>query len=121
MLATNDAGRLISMGGPHVTGFASRCEPGGSTFALDIRGTWKFDPVSIPAPTDTDAAGGTYHVPRLVSDPEFEGDVCQPVCVDVACDGDAAMLPVAEAKDAIAAAVTAAVAGLHQGVQKVAE
>ena len=118
VLASNEAGRLITMGGPHVTGVASRCEPGGATFALDIRGTWEFE---TPTAAATDAAaGGTYHVPRLVSDPEFEGGVCQPVCVDVAADGEASGLPVAEAKDAIASAVTAAVAGLHQGVHKVA-
>lgn len=114
VLATNDAGTLRTLGAPHVTGTASRCEPGGATFALDIRGTWTFEGKDAATAT----VNGTYHVPRLVSDPEFE---TTPVCVDVTADGDAAAAPVAEAKAKIAAAVAASVAGLHQGVQKMAE
>jgi hypothetical protein len=60
---------------------------------------------------------GEYHVPRLVSDPEFEEGVAPPVCVSFVCDDaeGGARLPLEEAKAAVAGAVTAAVAGLKQG------
>jgi len=93
----------------HVTGSAYSHEPGGACFCLDVKGSWAADD-----------ATGSWHVSRLVSDPDFEAGV-GPVCVEVTADGGGgAGFDAGEIKRAVAARATAAVAGLRQGAQQVA-
>lgn len=95
----------------HVTGSAYSREPGGGCFCLDVKGGWVAD----------GGASGTWHVPRLASDPEFEAGV-GPVCVEVAATdgGGGAAGAVADVKRVVAERAAAAVACLRQGTQQAA-